>query len=515
VLQANNISKSFGGVPVLRDVCFDVRAGEVHALAGANGAGKSTLVNIISGVLQRDSGVILWDGKRVELNGPRNGRDLGISFVHQELALVPQLSVGENIFLGRHPLRHGLVAWDQIYKRARELLAALGHYLDPAFPAGDLGIAEQQLVEIARALAFDARLIIMDEPTAALSGTETSRLFRTIAELRARGVSTVYITHRLQEIFEVADRVTVLRDGALVRTVATSAISTGDLVRDMIGNKEDPSSRRAVARSGEAIIRVERLTKAGAFEDVTFGVGAGEVVGPCAERRVRAVQRGGSPVFDEARRRHRCLVRDEPAQQARTPERIVGGRVEYDIAQRRRPQHAAGSCGRIRRRRRQAEGGVDQHQFAHPLRVLQGEFQRRPTAEGMAYHRGLVHVPAIEHGGDPARLRRPRKVDIDALVGITEGWQVDRDHAPAGGLQRGHQFEPGTAPGRGAMDQQDRLAGRRTEILGKHVHAAHLDEASTRRRGGRGILGLVPMHPGDAARHVKHQEQEADEQGAR
>lgn len=279
MLRVENVSKNFGGVPVLRDVSFDVGRGEVHALAGANGAGKSTLVNIISGVLPRDSGVVLWDGQRVDLKGPRDGRDLGISFVHQELAVVPQLSVGENIFLGRHPKRRGLVDWDQLHSRARKLLAALGHDLDPTGPAGDLGIAEQQLVEIARALAFDARLIIMDEPTAPLSGAETSRLFRTIAELRTLGVSTVYITHRLQEIFEVADRVTVLRDGAHVRTSATSATNPEDLVRDMIGNMTEPSSRRAVARTGDAILRVEGFTKPGEFEDVTFGVNPGEVVG--------------------------------------------------------------------------------------------------------------------------------------------------------------------------------------------------------------------------------------------
>jgi ribose transport system ATP-binding protein len=150
VLQANNISKSFGGVPVLRDVCFDVRAGEVHALAGANGAGKSTLVNIISGVLQRDSGVILWDGKRVELNGPRNGRDLGISFVHQELALVPQLSVGENIFLGRTPYATAGGLGPDLQTRSR-IAGGARSRSGPACPAGDLGIAEQQLVEIARA----------------------------------------------------------------------------------------------------------------------------------------------------------------------------------------------------------------------------------------------------------------------------------------------------------------------------------------------------------------------------
>jgi len=279
VLRVENVWKSFGGIAVLRDVSLDVRPGEVHALAGANGAGKSTLVNIISGVLRRDRGDILWDGKTVDLKNPREGRDLGISFVHQELAIVPQLSVGENVFLGRHPRHRGLVAWDRIHKRARELLSSLGHELDTERPAGELGIAGQQLVEIARALAFDARLIIMDEPTAPLSGGETSRLFRTIGELRALGVSTVYITHRLPEIFEVADRVTVLRDGCHVRTAATAAITREDLVRDMIGGVAGAAARETVALRGQEVLRVEGFTKAGNFEDVTFGVNAGEVLG--------------------------------------------------------------------------------------------------------------------------------------------------------------------------------------------------------------------------------------------
>jgi rhamnose transport system ATP-binding protein len=279
VLRVENVSKSFGGVPVLRNVSFDVRAGEVHALAGANGAGKSTLVNIISGVLQRDSGVVLWEGQPVDLKGPRDGRDLGINFVHQELAVVQQLSVGENIFLGRHPKRGGLVDWDHLHRRARELLASLGHDLDPKRPAGDLGIAEQQLVEIARALAFDARLIIMDEPTAPLSGAETSRLFRTITDLRALGVSTVYITHRLQEIFEIADRVTVLRDGAHVRTSATNETTPAELVRDMIGNVTEPSRQTAAKRTGDAILRVDGFTKEGEFAGVTLEVRPGEVLG--------------------------------------------------------------------------------------------------------------------------------------------------------------------------------------------------------------------------------------------
>jgi ribose transport system ATP-binding protein len=288
LLRVENIRKSFSGVPVLRDVSFDVRRGEVHALAGANGAGKSTLVNIISGVLTPDSGIMLWDGAPVELKTPADGRALGISFVHQELALVEQLSVGENIFLGRHPRKRGWVAWKEIHTRARELLAGMGHPIDPTRPVGELGIAEQQLVEIARALAMDARLIIMDEPTAPLSGAETARLFHTISGLRAGGVSVIYITHRLPEIFRLTDRVTVLRDGRHVSTCATSSITKEELVSLMLGGAviqpAGPFSPAAIGRRQPApeareLLRVEGFTSAGKFNDVSFHVNAGEVLG--------------------------------------------------------------------------------------------------------------------------------------------------------------------------------------------------------------------------------------------
>jgi ABC-type sugar transport system ATPase subunit len=279
VLRVENIRKSFSGVPVLRDVSFDVRQGEVHALAGANGAGKSTLVNIISGVLTPDTGTVWWDNAPVELKTPADGRALGISFVHQELALVPQLSVGENIFLGRHPRKRGWVAWDEIHARARQLLSGMGHAIDPTRPVGELGIAEQQLVEIARALAMDARLIIMDEPTAPLSGTETARLFHTISGLRTRGVSVIYITHRLPEIFALANRVTVLRDGRHVSTCATSAVTTEELVRKMVGDAPPAVHARPPAAQVRELLRVEGFTSAGKFDDVSFHVNAGEVLG--------------------------------------------------------------------------------------------------------------------------------------------------------------------------------------------------------------------------------------------
>jgi ABC-type sugar transport system ATPase subunit len=279
VLRVENIWKSFSGVPVLRDVSLDVRAGEVHAVAGANGAGKSTLMNIVSGVLTPDSGTILWDGSPVELKTPADGRALGISFVHQELALVPQLSVGENVFLGRHPVNRLGVAWDEIHRRTRELLSAMGHTIDPTRLVKEFGVAEQQLVEIARALAIDARLIIMDEPTAPLSGAETARLFGTISGLRARGVSIIYITHRLPEIFQLADRVTVLRDGCHVLTCATSAITSEELVRKMVGDAPAALDEGRPAARARELFRVEGFTNAGKFEDISFEVHAGEVLG--------------------------------------------------------------------------------------------------------------------------------------------------------------------------------------------------------------------------------------------
>ena len=279
MLRVENIWKSFSGVPVLRDVSLDVRAGEVHAVAGANGAGKSTLMNIVSGVLTPDSGTILWDGSPVELKTPADGRALGISFVHQELALVPQLSVGENVFLGRHPVNRLGVAWDEIHRRTRELLSAMGHTIDPTRLVKEFGVAEQQLVEIARALAIDARLIIMDEPTAPLSGAETARLFGTISGLRARGVSIIYITHRLPEIFQLADRVTVLRDGCHVLTCATSAITSEELVRKMVGDAPAALDEGRPAARARELFRVEGFTNAGKFEDISFEVHAGEVLG--------------------------------------------------------------------------------------------------------------------------------------------------------------------------------------------------------------------------------------------
>src|SRR5215216_297889 len=233
LLKLEHITKSFSGVRVLDDVCFELRAGEVHALLGENGAGKSTLMKIVTGAHQADQGQIFWNGREVKIKTPHQAHKLGINIVHQELMLVPQLSIGENVFLGRHPSRRALfrwVRWRDINKQARNLLEGLGHVLDPERATGELSIAEQQLVEIARALAFSAKLIIMDEPTSSLSEHETKRLFQTITNLKVRGVSVIYISHRLKEIHQLADRVTVLRDGRHIVTKSVRETTAQDLV---------------------------------------------------------------------------------------------------------------------------------------------------------------------------------------------------------------------------------------------------------------------------------------------
>jgi len=283
LLRLEHISKAFSGVPALEDVSLAVPAAEVHALVGENGAGKSTLMNIASGVLCADAGRMFWEGRPVTLRSPRQAQELGISFVHQELALVPQLSAGENVFLGRHPARRaGLdwVRWGEIHQRASTLLAELGHDIDPRRPVAELSVGEQQLVEIARALAFRSRLVIMDEPTAPLSEHETARLFQVIARLKQRGVSVVYITHRLKEIYQGPDRVTVLRDGRHVATAPVAEMPPDELIRHMVGRpvRERFPAPESCVRPDE-MLRLEGLTARGAFYNVGFRVNRGEIVG--------------------------------------------------------------------------------------------------------------------------------------------------------------------------------------------------------------------------------------------
>ena len=273
LLEARNLSKSFGGTRVLKSIAFDLRPGEVHALVGENGAGKSTLVSILSGALRPDSGELLWDNHPIHFREPRDARALGISSVHQELALVPQLSVAENVFLGRHPVARGWVNFREMHDRTRRVLRELGREIDTRRLVGELSLADRQMVEIARAVAFESRVILMDEPTAPLSEHDAQALLRSIRLLRARGVGLIYISHRLREIFEISDRVTVLRDGVRVFTRSTSEVTRQDLIRAMIGTElqERFESNAASRAQSEEALRVE--------SPVSLTVHRGEIVG--------------------------------------------------------------------------------------------------------------------------------------------------------------------------------------------------------------------------------------------
>ncbi|NUP00450.1 MAG: sugar ABC transporter ATP-binding protein, partial [Nonomuraea sp.] len=278
VLSLSHVSKAFGAVRAVREVSLDLYAGEAHALAGENGAGKSTLVKMLSGVHRPDSGSVLLDGEPVEFGGPADAQRAGVAVIYQEPTLFPDLSVMENIFMGRQPrARLGI---DRRAMRAAsvELFARLGVRLDPAQPARGLSIADQQLVEIAKALSRRARVLIMDEPTAALSGAEVARLFGVAGTLRAQGCALLFVSHRLEEMFELCQKVTTLRDGAFVACDEIAGITPDDLVRRMVGRELSALFPKQETAVGEVALKVRRLTREGVFTDVSFDVRRGEIV---------------------------------------------------------------------------------------------------------------------------------------------------------------------------------------------------------------------------------------------
>ncbi|KQT42973.1 lantibiotic ABC transporter permease [Aureimonas sp. Leaf454] len=271
------ITKSFGGIHALRGVDFEVRAGEVHSLLGENGAGKSTLMRVLGGELAPTSGTVSIGGDIVELRDPRQARALGIAVIHQELALAPDLTVAENIFLGELP---GLISWPSLKRRAGALLDRLGFAIDPGRTVGSLAVAHQQVVEIAKALAREVRIIVFDEPTAVLSAQDAERLHGIIADLRRNGVGIVYISHRLDEVMKISDRMTVMKDGERVGTVAASDITVDELIRMMVGRPLaamfPEKGRRQI---GETLLEVRHLRRGAKVRDVSFAIRAGEVLG--------------------------------------------------------------------------------------------------------------------------------------------------------------------------------------------------------------------------------------------
>jgi rhamnose transport system ATP-binding protein len=278
ILSLRHASKAFGAIHALEDVSLDLHAGEVHALVGENGAGKSTLVKILGGVHLPDAGSLSIDGNEVVLQGPAAARDAGIAIIYQEPIMFPDLTVAENIFIGRQPLRAARrIDTDAMNAQAAEIFTRLGVPLDPARIARGLSIAEQQIVEIAKALSLDARVIVMDEPTAALSAVEVERLFGVVETLRAGGSAVLFISHRLEEVFSLCRRVTVFRDGRLVVSRELAGLTADDLVRAMVG-RELPERVPQEQNIGDTVLRVERLTREGVFVDVSFEVAAGEIV---------------------------------------------------------------------------------------------------------------------------------------------------------------------------------------------------------------------------------------------
>ena len=280
LVTMRGIDKRFGGVHALKRVDFDVAEAEVHALIGENGAGKSTLIKVLAGVHTPDAGTLSFDGQPVHLTGPGHAQQLGVATIYQELSLYPDLSVLENLFMGAQPTTGlGLIDWARMRREARTVFERLGIDIALTRRAGSLSRAQTKLVELARALLRDARIIVMDEPTAALPSDDVDRLFGIVRDLRSAKVSVVYISHRLDEVFRIADRATVLRDGAAVGTSAVVDVDHDDLIRMMVGRELGQRYRHAPHPPGDVLLSVANLSRHGAFEDVSFEVRAGEIVG--------------------------------------------------------------------------------------------------------------------------------------------------------------------------------------------------------------------------------------------
>ena len=279
ILTTQGINKSFGESQVLKNVDFTLKKGEIHGLMGENGAGKSTLIKIICGDYTHDSGFITLEGERVEIDSPKRAMDLGIRVIHQEINVVKTISVAENIFLGNYPRKKNkLIDWDALYQKAQEVMDSLGVNIHVKKKVGKLTIAEQQLVEIAKALSVRPKILIMDEPTSALNDQETSKLFGLLRKLRDSGVSIIYITHRFAEMYELTDRITVMRDGEVVATMDTSEVTDEKLIKVMVGKESNAMFVHHSNVKDNVIFRVNNLNVNGFVEDASFYVKEGELV---------------------------------------------------------------------------------------------------------------------------------------------------------------------------------------------------------------------------------------------
>ncbi|WP_417525503.1 sugar ABC transporter ATP-binding protein [Marinovum sp.] len=284
LLRMREIDKAFNGIPVLRNAGFSLRKGECHALMGENGAGKSTMMKILTGVYRRDGGTVELDGQDVTFHAPRDAEAAGIAMIFQEFSLIPTLTVAQNIFLGHEPRRAGnaVIRDGEMVRRARAILEEFGESIDPRARVEDLSVGAKQMVEIAKALSKNARIIVMDEPTASLSESEVETLFRLVRRLKSQGISIVYISHRMAEIFQICDRITAMRDGRDMLTAETGKVTMEELIRAMLGSDKTATldwAQRAVDLSVPPVLEVDGLSVAGHVEGVSFAVRPGEIVG--------------------------------------------------------------------------------------------------------------------------------------------------------------------------------------------------------------------------------------------
>jgi ribose transport system ATP-binding protein len=277
LLTVDTVSKSYGGLQALDQVSLDVRAGEVHAVVGENGAGTSTLMKILGGIVKRDAGTIHFDGQEVEFASPLESMDAGISIIHQELSMLPSLNVIENVWTGRIKSKWGVIPWKELEEATRQALARVGLYVDPHAILDTLSISHRQLIEIAKALSVNAKLIIMDEPNSSLTESESERLFEVIRSLQNQGIAVIYVSHKIEEVLRISDRITVLRDGKYVGTTAQEATSVDQVIQMMVGRE---LKREHVAEHSIGDVRLSVKGLSGSrFQDVTFDLRAGEILG--------------------------------------------------------------------------------------------------------------------------------------------------------------------------------------------------------------------------------------------